>query len=372
MKKPLKGLMGCFRLLKGLFVILLLLSGKLTAQTDKNMHEILLLQKSAFNPYVAFTSDDMSDFFNPQNDNSYPSTQVFDGDFKTCWVAGSAKSEKKPALYVRLPKAIPLDRLILNIFSGYGKSEKLFYANARPKKIRLTLLAAFYPEGLSTEVADLYLIKEAPSDKTVELADTFGVQSISLRWDKDALLAFQKEAAKQCRSFSGENYKTMSGSNVPSSFIPYFILKMDILETYSGKTYNDICVSEIFFNNRFVTAQPTDKKTVNNVYIENDNTLLMDTADKKGMVVYKDPSSVFTDVEVSENKQWAILHYVPNDAVGEGSRIEELYALVDLKNREIVNRKFKEYTGNDTMFIMFSEEDGALFIDAEDYKIELK
>jgi len=99
----------------------------------------------------------------------------------------------------------------------------------------------------------------------------------------------------------------------------------------------------------------------------------MDTADKKGMVVYEDTSSVFTLVEVAANNQWAILHYVPNEAVGEGSRIQELYALIDIKNRQMVNAKFKKYTGNNTMFIMFTEEEeGSVFIDAENYPIELK
>ena len=236
------------RLLLPLITTLIFLSCASPAQKNDNaMQEVLLLDKNDFNPYVEFFSTDIKDFFNPEQSGKYPSTNLFDGYFKTCWIAGSSDMSGRPALFVKVPGEIPVDKLILNIFSGYGKSKSLYQKNSRPKKIRVSLFAAFYPEGCSTETAVLYLIKKYPGPKLIELADTFGVQSFMLNIDKKAFSDFQKSSLKECSSFSGENYIRMKGDNDKPSFTPSLILKLETEEVYKGSKYDDVCISEIFF-----------------------------------------------------------------------------------------------------------------------------
>jgi len=345
----------------------------LSAQTNNNFQEIYLLDKNDFNPYVDFISDDIKDYFNPETGNQYPSTNLFDGYLKTCWVAGSTKTNKNSILYVKLPDKIDVDRIILNIFSGYGKNKILYVENARPHQIKLSIFAALYPEGFSTEVASLYVIKKYPLTKVLTLADTFDVQSFPLNLNKKELVAFQEEALMQAKYFSGTEYNRLAGNTPPKSFLPSFILKMEITDSYPGKKYNDVCVSEIFFNDRFITPYPDKYSQALNVYIKDDNTLLADYVDKKGVVIYKDTSSVFTYVECSENKNWAILYYTPNDEEGESSRNEELAALIDLKNRENVESKFEKCTGTSAMFQVLSKDgNGNVYKENEAFNIELK
>ncbi|HUX55284.1 MAG TPA: hypothetical protein VMV56_12770 [Williamwhitmania sp.] len=370
MSQHINGLGNFFKVIAVFFVLLPL---SISAQQNNDLQELFLLDKNAFNTYIEFVSDDIKDYFNPEAGNQYPSTNLFDGYLKTCWVVGSTKTNKNSILYVKLPDNIDVNKIILNIFSGYGKNKILYSANARPHKIKLSLFAALYPEGFSTEVASLYVIKKYPFTEVITLADTFDVQSFPLNLDKKELLAFQKEALIQAKNFSGTEYNRLAGTNPPKSFLPSFILKMEILDSYPGKKYDDICISEIFFNDRFITHYPDKYSQALNVYIKNGNTLLADYVDKKGVVIYKDTSSVFTYVECSENKNWAILHYTPNDEEGEGSRNEELAALIDLKNRENVESKFEKCTGTSAMFQVLSKEgNGNVYIPNEAFNIELK
>jgi len=345
----------------------------LLAQETK-MSELFLLQKDGFNPYVEFVSDDLKDYFDPSSGNAYPSTNLFDGDFKSCWVCNSSKTAKNAALYVRLPEKIATDKLILNIFSGYGKSKKLFKANARPKKLKLSIYAAFQPNGFSTETANLYVIKKYPLPKTITLADTFAVQSFALAFDKDDLQRFQKEVLTQTKSFSGANYNKMKGGEaVPKSFSPAFILKLEITDVYKGTRYQDVCISELFFNNRFVTPYPDDYEKTSGIDIKNDNTLTANIGNKKSVVIYKDMNSIFTYADWQKNTDWLILHYVKNEAASENSRTEEQYLLIDLKNRKVVNAEFEKCTGNQLMFqTVEKDKSGKVFIDNGKYKIELK
>lgn len=349
------------------------ISTSLSAQTNNNLQEIYLLDKNDFNSYVEFVSTDIKDMFKPEESSKYPSMNLFDGYLKTCWVVGSAKKNKNSILYVKLPDKIDVDKIILNIFSGYGKNKNLYYANARPHKIKLSLFAAVYPKGFSTEVASLYVMGKYPLNKTINLADVFDVQSFPLNFDKEELLAFQKGVLTQVKNFPSQEYKRFAGYSLPESFTSSFILKMEIMDSYSGTKYDDICISEIFFNDRFITPYPDKYAEILNVYVKHDNALLADYKGQKGVVLYKDPSSVFTMVDWIKRGNFAILHYVPNDEVGIGSRIDEHYSLIDLKNRNIVDSELKKCTGNFTSFYLFEKgDDGKIYLDNGQFKIELK
>lgn len=347
-----------------LFIFIFVVPNISVAQETKKINDITLLDNhNVYFPYIEFYSTDITDFFNPENTGKYPSTNLFDGYLKTCWLAGS--TNKSNALYVKVPNKIPLNKLTLNIFSGYGKSEKLYYANARPKKIRISIFSAYEPEGYATEVAVNYKAIKYPSEKYIEIADTFGVQSFPLNINKKDLFDFRNINLKECKESLNDYDVKIKES---------FILKLEIVDVYKGSKYDDVCISEIFFNDRFVTHYPDKYNQINNVYIKDENTILADYYDKKGVIIYKDTSSVFTMIDWDEHSNWAILHYVKNDAVGQNSRIEESYLLIDLKNRKNVNDEFEKCTG----ILIYSpviekDRNGDTFLDTFDkYKVELK
>lgn len=361
-----------------LTLTLILLSCSSPAQKDKGdkkMEEILLLDKNDFNPYVEFYSTDIKDYFNPENSGKYPSTNLFDGYLNTCWVPGNVEQESKADLYIKVPGNIPKDKLILNIFPGYGKSKALYLKNARPQKVRLTIYAAFYPEDCSTEVANLYLIKKYSDTHYIDIVDSFGVQSFPLNIDKAEFADFQKNSLKDCQAFSGDTYDKLKPDVDTVIFTPAVIIKLAIEDVYPGNKYDDICISEISFNDRFVTHYPDRYNPIDTVYIEDENILTADYATEKSIVIVKDTSSVFIDIYHPEYSNWAVLSYVPKDEAGEGSRIEEHYSLIDFKNKKVIdNTSFKRCTGS-FLSSPLIEKDGngkTVLNIYEDFEVELK
>ena len=335
----------------------------LFAQENRNFSELNLLDNNSFNSYVSFYTSDIKDVFMPEKSGKYPSTNLFDGFFKTCWVAGNSQNNQSSSLYIHVPGKIDSDKIILNIFAGYGKTKALFKANARPKKIKLSLFSGFHPDAYSSEVTRLYLIKLFRTD-TLELADSFGVQSFHLNIDIEQYLKFQKMAE--------DEYKLLQYENNPQPHAD-LILKREILDSYPGTKYKDICISEIFFNDRFVTAYPDRFREIQNVYLENENTLWVDYKYRKKIVVYRDTASVFTMLDYPPKSNWAILHYVTNAESGQDFRTGEMYALVDLKNKKIVEKEFEKRTGQYPLFIEKSDDGRILLTTFDDsYKIELK
>ena len=135
------------------------------AQSPPVWNEISLVDN---NSYARFGTDHIYD-------NRYPPSACFDADAATCWVSGTGADTA--SLYIRLPER---DNLILNLLAGYGKSEKLYELNARPKSIRLSVLAAINPDGFVSENTTLYKTVRFSQTQCVHLADICAVQSISL------------------------------------------------------------------------------------------------------------------------------------------------------------------------------------------------
>ena len=360
-------------------VVALMISTKLFAQEYLNMASIDLMDGyydsylGEYNSYVDYYSSDVKDFFNYAETTKYSSDNLFDGNFNTCWVVGSYKMKSCDTLYVGIPKEIDLDKVILNIFCGYGKSKTLYYQNARPKKIKISLYAAYNPENYNTEVIGIYYIKKY-SEKLIELKDTAGVQSFPLNFNKQKLINFQKDNVSEAKNSAKSLAKSYLGDENSDIKIAdaSFILKIEIVDVYQGTKYDDVCISELFFNNRLVTPSPLKDNKLVNVYIKNDTVLMADYANEKGVIIKKDASSVFTMVDGIKNANFAILHYVKNDEVGAG-RIEEHYSLVDLKNKKIVDKEFARCTGNSLFYGIMEEKDEKLFIeDIGKYDIELR
>jgi len=346
----------CFNRFTGFFVLFCCINTiccitTTTAQQNIEFTEIVLIERQIYG------SIDI-------HDNKYPPEQAFDSDFKTCWIYGSDKSAHRPPIYLRFDGR---KNAVLNIFPGYGKSNKLYPENARPKKLSISLMVGINPEAYVTEIGAMYKAVEFPQKKTVLLADSFGVQSIPLDFSMEEVSDFIKRV-----------HQYYDANMQPSRADSCLILKINILETYPGTKYDDICISEIFYNDCFISYPTTGHKKIEKIYLnDKENTLLVDEADKKGLIVYSDSSSVLQIIEISDDKKWAILISMPAKIEG---RTETIYLLADLINKQVVNTQLEQYTGNyisgnDMRFL--SGNDGRVYLvytgsDFKEYRIELK
>lgn len=294
----------------------------------------------------------------------YPPAHLFDTDLSTCWVCGTHGSGEDPSVFMRLPDA---EHAVLNFFPGYGKSKALYRANARPRKVRLSLYAAINPDGYVTETVVLYKAAEFPQKKLVEVPDEYGIWSVPLDFDPETLSDFKEKVRQHYHA----NF------NIPVAHTCW-ILKFEITETRPGTRYDDICVSEIFFHDRLISSGSLTSAQIEKVYLDpGENTLLVDHAYDRGVVVYHDPYSILQIIEVPENKKWAILISVPAEIQG---RVETNYLLVDLLRKEVVNERLERYTddyysGNPLRFE--TGEDGTLYLvymatDGSEQKTELQ
>ncbi len=260
----------------------------------------------------------------------YPPSNLFDAKLNTCWVSGSAESPDISSIFLKLPE---LDDIIINIFPGYGKSKELFIKNTRPKEIRLSIFAATNPDGYVSEHGTLYKAVQFHRKQIIHLADSFGVQSIHLYLFQEGLGDFQKYIQ---RSYDTE-------FEIPGAET-CLILKIEVLDTYPGTKYDDICISEIFFNDCFVSLHRQTANLIEKAYLNTaENALLVDDSAHRGEVVYSDTSSVLQLMETSDNKKWGIIITMPAEIEG---RVETSYLLFDLSNKKMVNSQLARYTGS--------------------------
>lgn len=279
-------------------------------QEPANWKEITLIDTIEYTGF-SHSSSDLA---------KYPPSQLFDGSYKSCWVAGASSDKKNPVVYVRMPK----ETQSLNLYPGYGKSKSLYYQNARPREIRLSIYAGINPEGYVSEIATIYKSQKFEKQQVVSLADTPKIQHIELEFSTQKLTEFLEKTR--------ESYKSLE--DIPVGDVS-LILAMEITEIYPGTKYKDICISELFFNNRLVTNETYNQPPIEKVYItENEHSVLIDTEDEKAEAVFTDTSAIIQLVEVSSGKRWATIITMPVDFEG---RMETHYNLLDLPNKILLN-----------------------------------
>ena len=335
-----------------IFLIVLALGNNVSAQHKTEWVDISLVDTVK---YVQFGVSNVDNY-------RYPPSNLFDSKYNTCWVSGSKKN--KSTLFLKMPE---LKDIIINIFPGYGKSEKLYFQNARQKKIRLSVFAAINPDGYVSEIGALYKAVKFPLEQTAYLVDSFGIQSVSLDFSQ-----------KDIDNFKNEVYLSYDSTyNIPKA-ANGLILEIEVIETYPGNKYDDVCISELFFNDRFISPQLQTANPVDKIYLNTaENALLLDNSVHQGKVVYSDTLSILQIIEVSENKKWVILISMPAEVEG---RAETSYLLFDLFNRVMVNSQLKKSAGNylpGNEIYFDSDESGRTYLthfakDGEYHKIELR
>lgn len=291
----------------------------------------------------------------------YPPSHLFDADYATCWVADSGSEKKNPWLFLRMPE----DAVILNIYPGYGKSSDLYYKNARPRTVKISLWGGINPEGYVSEKAALYKALRYEDVRVITLRDEAGLQHIPLDFPENSLKNFMKA----CRSqFAADFNMPIAGSGL--------ILELEITDIIEGIVYDDICISELFFNDRFMSGGGRKSPEIRKVYInEKENTLLAETGGGEVIAIYRDVSAVLQLLEVSKDKKWATLISMPAEIKG---RAETTYLLVDLMNRRAANEELAQATGDylpgNELFLKCDPDKGVVltYVSADNKNVEIE
>ena len=149
---------------------------------------------------------------------------------------------------------------------------------------------------------------------------------------------------------------------------------MEILESWPGTNYDDICISEIFFNDCLVSPQvSTENIQIENVFLNSSENILMITNKTNQEVpVYTDSLATLQIIDVSENRKWAIL--ISMNAQFEG-RTETEYLLIDLINKKVFNSQLekthKKYLSGSPLFFENGDSNKTYLV-SDEFRIELR
>ena len=173
----------------------------------------------------------------------YAPKNTVDGDPKTAWVEG-VKGIGIGAEII-IPKPFNPNNPV-KIWAGYGKSNNLFYANNRPKKIKVSVLKAreagdWVDPHDATGCSQLSFGGfKTVAFHTIDLQDVNGFQDLSLP-------SFRQEKYKDFppKYYSMDWAERENHQEVEILWDYSYFLKLEILEVYKGNKYDDTCISEI-------------------------------------------------------------------------------------------------------------------------------
>lgn len=193
-------------------------------------------------------------------DVSYPPVNLFDEDPATPWVEGAEGSGVGEHVTVLTER--PVDSL--EIVNGFARSERLFRRNARPRELRLVLVAAFTAPGLVSELdVERYFAREIGPPVTVELADTPEPQRVAFTVPARRQMELYRSALEEFlhdHDFFAEEMARQLGFppagdltdaeraqflDLAQTAFAMLCLRVEITGVYEGTHYDDSCISEI-------------------------------------------------------------------------------------------------------------------------------
>lgn len=148
----------------------------------------------------------------------YSAGNLMDGDPATAWVEGM---DDYGIGEVIIAPCLELNKKV-EIWGGFGKSQALYAANSRPKKIKVAVVRAKY--GGASQYGTYYNELSIVAQQEVELKDVNGYQSLIIPTFK--VQSYFWEEQQENREYN-------------------YFLGIQILDVYKGAKYSDTCISEI-------------------------------------------------------------------------------------------------------------------------------
>jgi len=274
----------------------------------------------------------------------YGAHNLFDKNGSTCWAEGTPGRGIGESVYMEIKENLKT----IHLTNGYAKRKKLFYANNRIKKAKMSLFVGINIPGHATEIFTVYNAAQYPEEKIINLEDTIGPQHIQFPFDWNRLTRFKKDVF-------GDYVKEKDLFDIREKLDVKYIMNIEIVDIYKGSKFDDTCISDVWFS--YKTESHTSIKSI---YLnEKENTIYFDSEDGKRVILDKNKDSVFQILEESKDKEWLIVIKMPAE-IG-GSRVETEYVLYYVPLRKMVDKKL--IGQNVAELYGFEEKNGSLFID---------
>ncbi|OGR57753.1 MAG: hypothetical protein A2X36_03265 [Elusimicrobia bacterium GWA2_69_24] len=155
---------------------------------------------------------------------------IADGNTRTAWAAAGG-------IGAELWVFISSGARSVNVVNGYGKSQKLFKANNRVKKLSVSLWTAEHFDGDVTETGRGYRAARLTPDRTLDLKDSLAEQAFPFPFKWEEARSRRAEAVATLIKRPGLKSRKLRSSA--------FFLRAEPLEIYPGSRYNDTCISEL-------------------------------------------------------------------------------------------------------------------------------
>jgi len=239
----------------------------------------------------------------PGEFGKYDIGHIIDKDIKTAWVEGV----KGDGIGEYILIATPEETRTINIYSGYGQNLSLFNKNNRPQKIRLSYFLGV-EDAFPDQYSSHFKAVKFADEYVITLKDSIALQHFDFPFsDMQKLTAFKKKCLED---FKNAGYRKGMHA-LPEPPQVKWILKIEILAVYKGSKWEDTCISEIFFNDRYIGNSHDYKNTkIEKVYESKDYDKIIMITGKHGPVTLCKSDNEDTGLsisEISKDNQWLII-----------------------------------------------------------------
>lgn len=164
-----------------------------------------------------------------QDPQIMPAANAADGEKATAWASKGTGAE----LWLFMNSGATSLRLI----NGCVKSDRLFSANNRARKLLVSVWTAEHLDGDVTETARAWKAARLTPDSELELKDTPEPQVFDFPFNWDELRFRKAEAASSMMKRADYRGRKRLYSS--------FVLRVEPAEVYRGSRHDDTCISEI-------------------------------------------------------------------------------------------------------------------------------
>jgi len=312
----------------------------------------------------------------------YGPHNLLDKDAKTAWVEGEKGDGIGESVTIEAGETL---QEAINLRNGYQKSQALFNANSRVKRLRLTLFSGFMIPGDVTELYAYFSVVPFGEAVEVELEDKWGIQRITMPFDIEEAAEFKKEQHDVFIKEAASRIEEMQANSVGFESEPKFryFLKCEILEVYKGSKYDDTCISDIWFGKNIKTGMKSipEELAISDIIKDDDEGIVyVVTEDGQKFLLANElslseledlPEGVFLYLEImdiSPDMEWVQIDYMYRQE--EEARIEEIGHLYSARYLKEPDLSFLE----DSPLAMFgfTEYDNILYLEYDQGSIPLK
>lgn len=302
-------------------------------------------------PYYYSSSSELNGTDSSKSPGKYGVHNLFDGDSATAWVEGTDGPGIGEWVIFSVGQELPA---VIMIRNGYQKSANLFKRNARIKNASISLYAGFHIKGQSTEIVELFRLKNLMHGCDISFEDSIGEELFYLEPFCDDNCLRLGEALKEFKdSFSQEidtKGEMSQREDEGKVYFNYFV-KIEVTDIYPGTQRGDLCISEVDIRGLHHCRVPAPEK-ISQVYQDDktgdirfnteirDNLLMLDIdnlPENKNLSAGQQMWVVL--MAVSANNEWAQINY---QLTAEGGTVEEYSTLWHVKSRSRIISKLLE------------------------------